>query len=57
MCHNPGAEGAVGTEATPVGPKVEQTIFCNWCEQPVEISGGRYTTKSLHTYTNCMLIH
>ena len=52
-----GTEDAVGTEATPVGPKVEQTIFCNWCQQPVEMSQGRYTTKSLHSYSSCMLTH
>jgi hypothetical protein len=42
---------AVETPTAPSG------VFCSWCNLPCEPHGGRYTTKSRHSQTSCLLLY
>ena len=39
---------------TPTAPSV---VFCGWCNLPCEMHCGRYTTKSQHSQTSCLLLY
>jgi hypothetical protein len=42
---------AVETPTAPSG------VFCSWCNLPCEPHSGRYTTKSRHSQTSCLLLY